>query len=244
MNTIRICALLALLLTTAWAATDLKLETGAAFFIAFGGLVAAEIEYLKRVRTEAAATNASGENRVLLDDNAALKAQLNTPKKPMKLSEKQEKILTCLWNGSYDAPDIGRMTTMTEAEATYHLGVLEEARLVHIPIVVNGKGTANITQEGREHVYNRNAPKSVEVVFPDGETEGGVDQLILTLIRQNGEETERNLPGAIGHNLSTTNRYITFAEKETLVMRNQVRMKDGVKITQFGIRYAESKNLK
>lgn len=82
------------------------------------------------------------------------------------------------------------------------------------------------------------------ISFPDGETEGGVHQILRTLIRQNGEEIEASLPRAIEHDLTTTNRYIDFAEKESLLRRDQVRMHPGVKLTQFGIHYAESKRIR
>jgi DNA-binding CsgD family transcriptional regulator len=136
---------------------------------------------------------------------------LAVPVKTQKLSAEEEKIVALLWNGSYSAADVGRSAKMSEDEATYHLGRLEKKHLVHVPIVINGEGTAHITQEGREHVCSRTNPKSVEIEFPDGETQGGVDLLILKIRRKGGEEAEQNLLGAIGHNPSTTNRYITFA---------------------------------
>jgi hypothetical protein len=241
---VRIFAFLALLATTAWLATNPSWETVAAFIAALTSLVAADNEFLKRARVETETLQSSREKRVLVDEIATVKAELEANSKDEKLSEQEEGILAFLWNGSYSAAELGRLTTMSEGEAIYHLGMLEKRHLVHIPIVINGRGTANITQEGREYLHNRNIPKSVDVVFPDGETQGGVDLLIITLVRQNGEETERNLPGALGHNLSTTNRYITFAERQTLVRRDQVQMQPGVKITPFGIRYADSKNLK
>ncbi len=133
---------------------------------------------------------------------------------------------------------------MSEPDVLCHLGILEKNLLVKIPIEVDGKGTAYITQAGREYVLNQKKNEGTIVSFPDGETEGGVDLVIMKLLGRNGEETEDNLTGAIRHNLSTTNRYITCGVKHSLLKREQVKMQDGVKITEFGRRYAEAKKLR
>jgi serine/threonine protein kinase len=79
--------------------------------------------------------------------------------------------------------------------------------------------------------------------FPDSHTRAGVHQIVRTLMRQNREETEANLPRVVGHDIPTTNDLVDFGERESLFRRDQVQMQRGVKITPFGEQYARANGL-
>jgi hypothetical protein len=113
-------------------------------------------------------------------------------------------------------------------------------RRIHPPKNTNMKSPSN---GGAAEPPSQASEEQQEISFPDADMKSGVHHLLRTLIRQSGEEIEASLPGAIGHNPTTTGRYIDFAVRESLVRRDQVKMQHGVKITPYGQRYAESHRL-
>jgi len=79
--------------------------------------------------------------------------------------------------------------------------------------------------------------------FDSGHTKAGVEAIVQTLARTFGEETEKDLCAAIGHDFTTTLSFINEGIRLSLLRRTQVRGLDGVTLTQSGKQYAIASKL-
>jgi hypothetical protein len=82
------------------------------------------------------------------------------------------------------------------------------------------------------------------IQFDNDHTKAGVEAIVQTLMRKGGEETEKDLTDAIGHDFTTTLRFMNEGVRLALLRRTQVRGLDGVTLTPFGKQYALDSNLK